>query len=101
MAIMAVNALRETTVEASADEFQALEEKIRRAVELLKSEREARAAAERDANRLRQQVRDRQGEFDSLRAELVTLRREREEVRARVEKMLRQIDALTEQESGR
>ncbi len=98
---MAVNALRESVVERATDEFQALEEKIRRTVELLKSEREARAAAERDAARLRQQVRERQDEFDSLRAELVTLRREREEVRARVEKMLRQIDALTEQESAR
>lgn len=98
---MAVNALRESVVEVAADEFQALEEKIQRTVELLKSEREARAAAERDASRVRQQVRERQEEFDSLRAELVTLRREREEVRARVEKMLRQIDALTEPESAR
>ena len=101
MVLMAVNALRESAVETAADEFQALEEKIRRAGELLKSEREARASAERDAARLRQQVRERQDEFDSLRAELLTLRREREEVRTRVEKMLRQIDSLTEQESAR
>ena len=98
---MAVNALRESVVETSADEFQALEEKIRRTVELLKAEREARAGAERDAARARQQLRERQAEFDSLHAELVTLRREREEVRSRVEKMLRQIDALTEPESAR
>ena len=98
---MAVNALRESVVETSADEFQALEEKIRRAVELLKSEREARAGAERDAARARQQMRERQEEMDSMRAELVTLRREREEVRTRVEKMLRQIDALTEPGSAR
>jgi chromosome segregation ATPase len=98
---MAVNALREAAVETAADEFQALEEKIRRTVELLKAEREARVAAERDATRVRQQVRERQDEFDSMRAELVALRREREEVRSRVEKMLRQIDALTEQESAR
>ena len=68
MAIMAVNALRESVVEVAADEFQALEEKIRRTVELLKSEREARATAERDAARVRPQVRERQAEFDSLRA---------------------------------
>ncbi len=98
---MAVNAVRESAAEVAADEFQALEEKIRRAVELLKSEREARAAAERDATRARQQMRERQEEMDSMRSELVTLRREREEVRARVEKMLRQIDALTEPESAR
>ena len=33
-------------------------------------------------------------------SELVTLRKEREEVRTRVEKMLKQIDTLTSAESG-
>ncbi|MGH9601927.1 MAG: hypothetical protein ACRD24_06010 [Terriglobales bacterium] len=50
---------------------------------------------------MRQQIRARQEEFDALRAALLTLRREREAVRTRVEKMLRQIDALTEPESAR
>jgi chromosome segregation ATPase len=76
------------------DDFPALEEKIYRAIELLKSAREGKAAAERDAQRLRDQLEQREEELDVLRGEMVSLRKEREEVRARVEKMLKQIDAL-------
>ena len=60
----------------------------------MKSAREGKAAAERDAQRLRDQLEQREEEFDVLRGEMVSLRKEREEVRARVEKMLKQIDAL-------
>jgi len=95
---MSVKALRE---EISADDFHALEEKVYRTIELLKAERAAKTAAERDASRLRQQLEEREEEFEDLRQQVVTLRREREEVRTRVEKMLKQIDALTEESSGR
>jgi uncharacterized coiled-coil DUF342 family protein len=43
---------------------------------------------------LRDQLEQREEELDVLRGEMVSLRKEREEVRARVEKMLKQIDAL-------
>ena len=66
----------------------------------LKSAREAKAAAERDAARLREQLNEREEEVDTMRQELVALRREREEVRTRVEKMLGQIEALTSEESA-
>lgn len=85
----------------SADDFHALEEKVYRTIELLKTARDAKAAAERDAARLRQQLEEREEQLDSLRAEMVGLRKEREEVRTRVEKMLKQIDALTAAESER
>ncbi len=99
---MSVNAVQEQEgLHVSADDFHALEEKVFRTIELLKSAREAKAAAERDAVRLRQQLEDREEQFESLRAEVVGLRKEREEVRTRVEKMLKQIDALTAEESGR
>jgi predicted nucleic acid-binding Zn-ribbon protein len=84
----------ETETRAGGDDFPALEEKIYRAIELLKSAREGKAAAERDAQRLRDQLEQREEEMDLLRGEMVSLRKEREEVRARVEKMLKQIDAL-------
>lgn len=93
-------ALRDPTPEISPDEFQALEEKIRRTIEAMKSAKEARSAAERETARVRQQMREREDEFDALRTEVVALRREREEVRTRVEKILRQIDALTSGESA-
>jgi uncharacterized coiled-coil DUF342 family protein len=81
-------------VEVSATEFQSLEEKVYRTIELLKAAREARANAERDAQRVREQLEEREEENDQLRKELVSLRKEREEVKGRVEKMIDQIDAL-------
>ena len=82
----------------STADFKSLEEKILRTIELLKSAREAKAVAERDAARLREQLNEREEEIESTRHELVSLRREREEVRTRVEKMLSQIESLTEEE---
>jgi septation ring formation regulator EzrA len=84
----------ETETRAGGDDFPALEEKIYKAIELLKSAREGKAAAERDANRLREQLEQREEELDVLRGEMIALRKEREEVRGRVEKMLKQMDAL-------
>jgi septation ring formation regulator EzrA len=84
----------ETEARNGGDDFPALEEKIYKAIELLKSAREGKAAAERDANRLREQLETREEEMDVLRGEMIALRKDREEVRGRVEKMLKQIDAL-------
>ena len=81
-------------------DFKSLEEKILRTIELLKSARDAKAVAERDASRLRKELNDREEELDTVRQELVALRREREEVRTRVEKMLGQIESLALEESA-
>jgi chromosome segregation ATPase len=89
----------ELSTTISADEFHALEEKVYRTIELLKTAREGKAAAERDAARLRQQLEDREEEVETTRTQIVGLRKEREDVRGRVEKMLKQIDLLTESES--
>jgi uncharacterized coiled-coil DUF342 family protein len=95
---MSLPATREVEIEKSAGEdFPALEEKIYKAIELLKSAREGKAAAERDANRLRDQLEQREEELEMMRSEVVSLRKEREEVRSRVEKLLKQIDSLVEQ----
>lgn len=91
----------QTESSLSSDDFQVLEEKIYRTIELLKQAREGQAAAERDARRLREQIGGHSEETESLRREVVALRREREEVRGRVEKMLKQIDALTADDSAR
>ena len=80
--------------EVNATDFQSLEEKIYRTIELLKAAREARANAERDSARLREQLEQSEGETERMRSELVGLRKEREDVRGRVEKMLKQIEAL-------
>jgi hypothetical protein len=82
----------------SADEFQALEQKVLRAVEIVKREREARAAAEAEVATLRAQLAAQlatQGEeLSAAQAQLATLTQERDAVRQRVEKMLSQIDEL-------
>jgi chromosome segregation ATPase len=82
------------TERSAGEDFPALEEKIYKAIELLKAARVGRAAAERDAHRLREQLEEREDELRILRSEMVSLRKEREEVRNRVEKMLKQIDSL-------
>jgi chromosome segregation ATPase len=87
------------STQVPADDFQALEEKVYRTIELYKSAREARGAAERDAQRLRQQLEEREEELESLRGEMVRLRKEREEIRGRVEKMLGQIESIAEEQA--
>jgi septal ring factor EnvC (AmiA/AmiB activator) len=90
---MTVKAARES--EMTGDDFLSLEEKVYRTIELLKTARESAAAAERNAARLRDQLAEQEEETTRLRQEVIALRKDREEVRTRVEKMLKQIDALT------
>ena len=85
----------------SADEFQALEQKVFRAVEIVRREREARATAEAEAAELREQVTALEQQLDSLtstsnaaQSQITTLNQERDAVRLRVEKMMAQIDEL-------
>lgn len=93
---MSLRTVEEVSTQVPVDDFQALEDKVYRTIDLYKSAREARAIAERDVQRLREQLEEREEELESLRREMVGLRKEREEVRARVEKMLTQIDRLEE-----
>jgi len=92
---MALNAV-ERVEQVPADDFQVLEEKIYRTIELYKAARQAQATAERDVHRLRQQLEDREEELARLRREAVQLKKEREEIRGRVEKMLEQIESIAE-----
>ena len=93
---MASNAVEPVSGQVPVDDFQALEEKIYRTIEMYKAARQAQASAERDAQRLRQQLEDREEELVSLRRETVQLKKEREDIRGRVEKMLAQIESLAE-----
>lgn len=81
----------------SADEFAALEQKVLRAVEMIRSEREARAAVESELAAAKEEIEGLKGQLataGSAQKEVETLTRERESVRLRVEKMLAQIDEL-------
>ncbi len=95
--------MEQATISApvTQDEFQALEQKVLRAVEIVRREREARIAAEADAAEQREQVKALQAQLDSLtgasnaaQSQITTLNQEREAVRLRVEKMLQQMDEL-------
>jgi hypothetical protein len=83
-----------STATISVDEFQALEQKVLRAVEIVKKEREARAKAEAEVANLKEQL-----EFQALvaseaQAAVNTLSKDRDVVKQRVEKMLQQMDEL-------
>jgi chromosome segregation ATPase len=99
-AIMALNAVEQVTEQVPADDFQVLEEKIYRTIEMYKTARQAQAAAERDAQRVRQQLEEREEQLVVLRREAVQLRKEREEIRGRVEKMLEQIESIAEERAS-
>jgi chromosome segregation ATPase len=94
---MAVRVAEELSAQVSADDFQVLEQKVYRTIELYKAALEARSVAERDVNRLREQLEEREEEVETLRRQMVQLRREREEIRGRVEKMLQHIETVAEQ----
>ena len=79
---MASNAVEQLSDQVPADDFQALEDKVYRTIEMYKAARQAQATAERDVQRLRQQA------------------EEREEIRGRVEKMLEQIDSVAEEQAA-
>jgi len=78
----------------SADDFSALEERILRAVELVKTERQARAAAEERAAKAEAQLAGQSPLVEQLNEEVRLLRAERDHVRQRVERLLSQLDAL-------
>ena len=96
------------TLALSADEFSALEERILRAVNLVKRERLAKTAAEERANAAEARIAEQtqaveslnreketlQKETVGLHKEVDTLRAERDQVRQRVERLLSQLDAL-------
>jgi 50S ribosomal subunit-associated GTPase HflX len=78
----------------SADDFSALEERIVRAVEMVKRERQGRVAAEERANQAELELREAAPRIEALEKELITLKSERDHVRQRVERLLSQLDAL-------
>ena len=81
-------------VAVSADEFAALEDRILRAVNLVKRERLERSAAEARAAAAETRLAVHAPELENLHREIAGLRAERDQVRKRVERLLEQLDAL-------
>jgi chromosome segregation ATPase len=86
----------------AAGDFQALEERVLRAVDLLKAEREAHAAAnariadlEHRTAELESRLAGRNEDASRLESELHQLQQERDQVRGRVERLLKHLDEFT------
>jgi FtsZ-binding cell division protein ZapB len=84
----------EKNLALSADDFAALEERILRAVELVKRERHARTEAEERATMAEALFSEQVPQIENLQKEVNSLRAERDHVRERVERLLAQLDAL-------
>ena len=78
----------------SVDDFSALEERILRAVNLVKRERLARTEAEERAAAAELQLSEQAPLIENLHKEISSLHAERDHVRQRVERLLSQLDAL-------
>ena len=96
----------------TADDFQALEERVLRTIELLKGERELRHSVEEHAARIAQRVEEQaahivrleeqlagrveaqSAQIAQLEERLTGLQNEREAVRVRIERLLKHIDEL-------
>jgi chromosome segregation ATPase len=91
---MSTLSVQEADLPMTADDFSALEERIVRAVELVKHERAARADAEQNAARLQSLLNAQSSLLEQAKEQLHTLEREREQVRQRVERLLKQIDEI-------
>ena len=119
---MSTLAVEETQIPLAADDFNALEQRVLRMVELVKSEREARAAGEARIQSLEASVKSLEDSGlnaeqrvialeDSLEkanrkiaelsnqgaqsaAQVESLEKERDTVRTRVEKLLKQLDEI-------
>ena len=82
------------TLALSVNDFSALEEKILRAVNMVKRERQARAAVEERLAKAEAQLREQAPLAEQLQSEVNALRAERDQVKQRVERLLGQLDAL-------
>ncbi|MFP5230705.1 MAG: hypothetical protein ACLGXA_24065 [Acidobacteriota bacterium] len=91
---MATPSLQEAELPMTTDDFSALEERILRAVEVVKNERAARAEAEQHAARLQTSLDAQASQLEQAKEQLRSLEREREQVRQRVERLLKQIDEI-------
>ena len=83
-----------TTTPISVDEFQALEQRVLRTVDLIRKERELRSTAEQENSALKELLDHASSENTQLNTEIAALRDERTQVKNRVDAMLQQMDEI-------
>ena len=82
------------------DHFQMLEEKLLKAVEVFRRTQQEKHALRQEVEKLNADAQERARRCEALERELIALRKEREDVRTRVERLLEQIDTLTKTDSA-
>ena len=92
---MSTLALNDAELNVTADDFNALEQRVLRTVELLKKEREARATAEQNATTLQQLLDEQSAQLTKVQDQVKAFEQERETVRQRVERLLNQLDEIS------
>lgn len=80
--------------------FQLLEEKLAKVVETYRRTQLENRALAQEVERLKADSKQGAQHKDALDREVQALRREREDVRARVERLLQQVESLTKQDSA-
>lgn len=80
--------------EVGVDDFIALEQRVMRAIDLVRTERSARNEAEQRAGRLQGEVEAQTAQLEQTQEQVRTLERERDQVRQRVERLLKQLDEI-------
>jgi CII-binding regulator of phage lambda lysogenization HflD len=84
----------EAEITIAADDFSALEQRVVRAVELVRSERAARTQAEQNVTALESRLEEQSILLSQTQDQVSSLEREREHVRQRVERLLKQLDEI-------
>jgi chromosome segregation ATPase len=92
---MSTLTLNDAELNVTADDFNALEQRVLRTVELLKKEREARATAEQNATTLQQLLDEQSAQLNQAQEQVRAFEQERETVRQRVERLLHQLDEIS------
>ena len=91
---------QETDVSDSVDILEKLESKIRKAADLLKRTQAEKRSLLDQLAKVRADLEKHAKSSEGRERDILALRRDREEVRSRIEKLLRQIDVFTKSEPG-
>jgi len=97
---MADSSLQGTNVSDSVENLEKLEAKILKVADLLRRSQAEKRSLLEQLTKIRADLDKQAKSSDGLEREALTLRREREEVRSRIEKLLRQIDEVAKSEPG-
>jgi chromosome segregation ATPase len=87
-------ALEPAEASVAVDDFAALEQRVLRAIEILKTERAARAQAEAKVSELHQTLEAQTMDLLKAESDVEALKGERDLVRGRIERLLGQLDEL-------